>query len=290
MKRYNSIAELLTDYREINNISQTEFAERINVDTRTVQRWERGETLIKSEKEEEIVVETLLPYQLIRNLNAVIPIPTYFDFRIRKYAVTELSNDLPEAQWFKKEFQVYNNNVRKIDYSFDIKYLIKYLEFQKNVPSNILLAIKKAIEILPELNLIVTDDAGYYSGHCIIFPLKKETYDKIKNKEIAEEQICETDLINYKTQELYVFYNYDITADNNSHFYYLVNSTLKFFRSLSNKNYVFGGIATRYDSFELNEQLGIQIVWSEDPKLDKANIEIYPRFYEGTLTAFLNNS
>ena len=67
MKRYNSIGELLIDYREINNISQVEFAEKMNVDAGTVQRWERGETLVKSDKEEEIVVNTFLPYQLMRN-------------------------------------------------------------------------------------------------------------------------------------------------------------------------------------------------------------------------------
>ena len=70
MKKYNSIGELLVDYRKIKQSSQAEFAARLNVDIRTVQRWENGSTLIKPDKEEDIVMETLLPYQLLRNLNA----------------------------------------------------------------------------------------------------------------------------------------------------------------------------------------------------------------------------
>lgn len=289
MKRYDSIGELIIDYREINGISQTEFAEKINVDTRTVQRWERGVTLIKGDKEEDIVVETLLPYQLIRNLNSEIAIPTYYDFKVRKYSTSELSNDVPDASWFKTEFNITNKNVREIDYNFDIKYLKRYLEFQKNVPKNILQAIQKAIEILPELNLIVTDNSGYYSGHFIIFPLNLSAYEKLKNKEITEEEITVNDLVNYKTQDPFIFYNYDITADNNFNMYYLVNKSMRFFKKLKAVNYIYCGIVTRYDTFKLNEQLGSEIVWKEEPKLDKAKIKIYPRFYKGDFKNFLTD-
>lgn len=287
MKRFESIGELLIAYREINNLSQSDFAEKINVDTRTIQRWERGETLVKAEKEEDIVIATFLPYQLIRNLNSTIPIPTYYDFRIRKYSTNEISNELPDAIWFKKDFKVEHENIRTIDYNFDIKYLIRYLNFQKNVPNNILEAIKKAVEIVPELNKVITDDAGYYSGHSIIFPISVSAFEKLKNKEIKEDQITVNDLVDFKKQDLYIFYNYDIAADNNFNTYYLVNNMLKFFKSIETTNYVYCGIITRYDSFKVNEQIGIEIVWQDEPKLDKANIEVYPRFCVGNFNNYL---
>lgn len=289
MKKYDSIAELLVDYREINNISQTEFAEKINVDIRTVQRWERGETLIKSEKEEEIVVETFLPYQLIRNLNSAIAIPTYYDFRVRKYSTSEFLNDIPDADWFKKEFNISNRNVRKIDYDYDIKYLKKFLEVRQNIPNHVLMAIKKAIEILPDLNLIVTDDSGYYAGQSIVLPINNLTFQKLRNKEITEEEITVNDLADYKKQEKAIFYNFEISADNNFSLYYLVNHILRFFYDLNNTNYLYCCVATRYDSFLLNEQLGLNIVWQEKPTLDKVNLEIYPRFYEGNFKSFLTD-
>ena len=83
MKKYSTIGELLIDYRKINQQSQADFAASLNVDIRTVQRWENGSTLIKPDKEEDIVNETLLPYQLVRNLNANVPISTYYDFSLR---------------------------------------------------------------------------------------------------------------------------------------------------------------------------------------------------------------
>ena len=161
------------------------------------------ETLIKNDKEEEIVIETYLPYQLIRNLNSQIAIPTFYDFRIRRYSTTELGNDFPDAKWFKKEFYISNKNVRTIDYDYDIKHLKKFFEFQQNIPRNTLLAIRKAIEILPEINLIVTDDSGYYAGQSIIFPINEATFKKLKNREITEEEITANDIVNYKTQNYF---------------------------------------------------------------------------------------
>lgn len=287
MKRYESIGELLIDYREVNDLSQAEFADKINVDTRTIQRWERGETLVKSEKEEEIVVETFMPYQLIRNLNSAIVIPTYYDFRIRKYSLDELSNEVPDAFWFKKTLNSQNNNIRLLDFKFDLDYLKRFLNFQREVSESILETIKKATELLPELNLIITDDSGYYSGHAIVFPIKYKTYLKLLNKEISEDEITANDLIDYKKEKQPVFYNYEITADCNFDLYYLVNSTLRFFKGLSNVDYIYAAYATRYDSFKVNEQIGFKVLWKEKPTVDKLGFEIFPRFYSGDFKTYL---
>jgi len=52
-------------------------------------------------------------------------------------------------------------------------------------------------------------------------------------------------------------------------------------------DYIYGGIATRHDTFKINEQLGLEIIWKEEPKLDKVNVEVYPRFYQGDFKNFL---
>lgn len=101
-----------------------------------------------------------------------------FDFKTRKYSTSELFNEMPSASWFGANFNVSNQNVRLID--FDKKYLIKHIEYHRKIAENILSALEKTIRIIPELNLITTDDSGYYAGFCITFPLKIETYEKIK--------------------------------------------------------------------------------------------------------------
>jgi len=287
MKRYESIGDLLIDYRELHNLSQIDFADKINVDIRTVQRWERGETLIKPEKEEEIVVETFLPYQLVRNLNAAIVIPTYYDFKVRKYSLNEVFNEIPDSYWFKQEVDVSRKNIRTIDFDFDRKYLIKFLELQKEVPNNIIEAIKKSVKILPELNVIITDNSGYYSGHSLIFPISKEAYTKLINKEMAEHELTVNDIVSYKNKETFIIYNYDITADNNFNALYMVANMLKFFKDLNDGDYIYCGYVMRYDTFKLNEQLGMKIAWEEKPRIGKMGIEVHPRFYYGDFKEFL---
>ena len=135
--------------------------------------------MIKSEKEEELVLTTLMPYQLIHNLNAAVPIPTFYNFKTRKYSLNERTNSMPEASWFKDQIEIRTNHLRKIDFDHDIKYIKSFIHSQKR-DENYLNEelIKEAMRILPELNFVLTGDAGYYSGHCITLPLKKESYKK----------------------------------------------------------------------------------------------------------------
>lgn len=286
MKRYESIGELLIDYRTINGISQTDFADKVNVDIRTVQRWESGVTIIKAEKEEEIVVETFLPYQLIRNLNSPIAIPTYYDFSIRKYSQNLFATKLPDAFWFKSIKGTTNPNIRKIDVDLDAKYLGRFLSFQKNISKSLADAAFKAFRILPEMNLISTDDSGFYSGCAIIFPINETTFEKLKNKEMREEDISVKDIVNYKNVKNPYFYSYQVTADNNHDLFYLINEVFNFFRKISEIDYTLCTVALDNDSYLLCEQIGLEILWEDEPSVDKKNFKISPRFYKGDFKEF----
>ncbi len=82
MKKYYSLGELLVDYRSKNGMTQSDFSLKLGADLRTVQRWEKDVTNINEAKVAALVEKTLLPFQLIRNLNASDPIPTFFDLSI----------------------------------------------------------------------------------------------------------------------------------------------------------------------------------------------------------------
>jgi len=288
MKQYFSIGELLIDFRNDRSISQLDLAALLNVDIRTVQRWEKDITLIKPEKEREIADNTLLPYQLIRNLNAAAPIPTYYDFRIRKYSLTELNNDLPDAQWLKDKMNEVSGRIHTIDTQKDMDILRKDLLFQKNnqepIGRNIL---KRAIELLPELNLIIMDDYGNYSGHGIFLPIHMSTYVKFRRKEINESDLRIEDLVNYKTQDKPVFFNYDMTADCNDNLFYLAHRYLSFFEDLADTEYEYCSYTMRYDSYRINEQLGLELLWENEVQRDGLGLEYHPRFYSGNLKKFL---
>lgn len=289
MKKFNSIGELLIDYRAFNNISQSELAFNINVDIRTVQRWERDITLIKPEKEEEIVLETLLPYQLVRNLNATVPIPTYYDFRIRKYSLNEFSKKLPDAAWFKMQINLETERVRPIDYDYDIRHIVQFLDSQHNddhfVNKEL---IKEAVRLLPELNYVITDDSGYYAGHCIIFPIKRTTYLKLRDKTLKKNEIRKSDLVNHDEIEDTIFFNYDTTADCNDNIFYIMATFLRFFRAYIG-DYLFCSYTERVDSLELSKEIGVRVLW-EDAGLQRVKgLETPPRFTEGNFKKFLSS-
>jgi transcriptional regulator with XRE-family HTH domain len=288
MKKYNSLGELLIDYRAFNNLSQTDFAFKIGVDVRTVQRWERGVTLIKSEKEEEIVLQTLLPYQLVRNLNATVPIPTFYDFRIRKYSLNELSTELPDALWFKSQLDIKTNRLRLIDFDFDIRYIIHYIDSQKNDNSYVNTdLIREAVRLAPELNFVLTDDSGYYAGHSLILPIKKSVYEDLKRRKIRKEDLRFEHLCYYKDEKRPVFFNYDITADCNDNIFYLVCEFLRFFRDI-NQDYLFCTYTERYDSYKLSVDSGMELIWEDQELQTELGLEVAPRFMEGTYDAFLD--
>jgi transcriptional regulator with XRE-family HTH domain len=289
MKKYKSIGELLFDYRTENQLSQIDFSSEINVDIRTVQRWEKDITLIKPDKEMEIAEATLLPYQLIRNLNAAIPIPTYYDFRIRKYSLTELNNDLPEASWLKDRMDEFSGRTRTIDPENDMDILKRDLKIQKfnQLPLSKSL-MKRATQVLPELNLIIMDKFHNYSGHCIVLPISDNTFKRLKEKKMTVTEITSNDLVNYKTQEKPVFFNYDITADCNDNVFYLSHQYLKFFSDMQERPYEFCAHTMRYDTYELNEQIGLQLLWEGPVTYDHLGLAYHPRFYTGNFKTYFS--
>ncbi len=288
MKKYTSLGKLLIDYRKINKISQSDFAANLNVDVRTIQRWEKNITLVKPNKEIVLVQETLLPHQLIRNLNAINSIPTFYDFSIRKYALTKLTNSFPEASWFKALMNSATKRVRTIDYEKDIDYIIKQMQFHKPISKDIANVIRESIKLLPEMNLIIEDDSGSYSGHSLVFPLSLSAYKKIKERKFSDNGLNVTDLVNYKTQNKPIFFGFDITADCNDNIYYIANQLFRFVRDLSNQNYLFCSIPLRHDNFEINKQMGLKIIWEDKKEKNKFGLEIAPRFQEGNFKEFLS--
>ncbi len=288
MKKYNALGELLIDYRYFHSLSQRQFADKIEVDIRTVQRWESDITLIKSDIEEKLVLKTLLPFQLIRNLNAVVTIPTFYDFEIRKYALTEMSNELPNADWFKSQIDITTNRIRKIDIDLDFTYIKNLFDYESRAghPINKNLVVE-GLRRLPELNFVIIDDAGYYSGHCITLPIKDQTYEKLKNRTIEWHQIEELDLLlDYKNKEKPIFFNYNITADSNENIFYLVSEYLRFYRDLD-REYLLCAFTERYDTFQLSEKFGMRIIWEDHDNIDEKYTHLAPRFVEGTFDDFL---
>ena len=265
MKRYKNLGDLLLDYREYYVLSQSDLAEKLDVDIRTVQRWERNDTLVRPEKEAELAHVTLLPYQLIRNLNSLKPIPTYYDFRLRKYALSDVDIALPHPEFIKSNINRENPNLQTINVDDELDAALVYIEFQYEGRDIIQKEVlKQAIRLLPELNLILRDSAGFYAGHCIVLPLPFDVYQKLRNREIFNSDIKVSDIINYKSVDKPVFFAYSVTADSNQGISYIDWEIIRFFQQKQFKDYLAASFTKRYDSLELNKSLGLKIVWKEE--------------------------
>ncbi|WP_136482231.1 helix-turn-helix domain-containing protein [Cognatitamlana onchidii] len=290
MQRYDSIGALFIDYRTYNDLSQSEFALILGVDLRTIQRWEKNLTLIKSEKEEDIVLSTLLPYQLIHNLNATVPIPTFYNFNTRKYSLSKQTNSLPKLSWFKDQINLRSSNLRSIDFDYDIKHLDQFITTEKHESNYVNHdLIKEAIRLLPELNYIFTGKAGYYAGHCIVLPISEATYLKLRNRELTNKDLRSKDLIDYKRSERPIFYRYNITGDCNDTIFYIIAHFMRFFRDLKNKNYLICSYTEREDSYYLSLEVGLKIIWEDKELQQKKGLKHPPRFIEGDYVKFLSD-
>ena len=280
MKEYLTIGELLKDFRKLNKMSKVKLAALFDVDVMTVNRWETNITLLKPDKEEEMVDITFIPYQVIRNLNAPISIPTFYDFKLRKYSISKFSNELPDLNWIKSLSEMETNRLRPINKDSDIELIRRASIIQDSISKPISSElIRSATNLLPDLNYILFDTSGFYSGHSVFFPLKREIYQKIRNRTMAEDEITSSDFVDYKNVENPVFYVYDINADCNENLFYISFAIKSFFDKL-NKKHTYASYTSRYDAIKMNEQIGNTLVWEDSEKQKELNSDFAPRLYE----------
>ncbi|MBO3115715.1 helix-turn-helix transcriptional regulator [Winogradskyella sp. DF17] len=288
MRKFLTLGELIKAYRAHHGTSQSDLASKLDVDIRTVIRWEKNETLLNNEKEAQLAEATFIPYQVIRNLNSANQIPVFYDFGLRKYSLSSLSNELPNANWIKSKLDVGTERLKPISSEEDITQIIRHTELQNNplksTNKNLLL---QAAKNLPELNMVLFDQSGYYSGHCVYFSISLATYQKIRSKEMEENQLTANDLVNYKTQDNPIFYCHSITADCNENFFYIIGAVLKFYRDKPLHNYLYALLTSRYDSHNMSNQLGVKTVWEDHEVKEKYNLIDAPRLVEGTFESFL---
>ena len=141
---------------------------------------------------------------------------------------------------------------------------------------------------VPELNMIIVDQSGHYSGHCVYFSIGLDTYKKIRNRSLWEHELQPEHLVNYKHQKTPVFYCHSITADCNENFFYIIGAVLKFYRDTPLKDYIYALLTSRYDSHEMSEQLGVQQIWEDKEAQKKYGMLSAPRLMEGNFVKFLN--
>jgi hypothetical protein len=125
------------------------------------------------------------------------------------------------------------------------------------------------------------DSNGYYAGHCVVFPLKRSVFQQVRDRKMVEGEIKELDLINYRTEQIPIFYVYSMYADCNENNHYMFNPLLNFLRNC--KDYLLCGLAARPDGVLLLEEFGLQKIWEETGYQSEFDSNFIPVFMEGRL-------
>jgi transcriptional regulator with XRE-family HTH domain len=285
MKKYETLAELLIDYRNYHQQSQFELAAKLDVDARTVIRWEKNESLIRQEKETDLVRILGIPHQVIRNLNTENPIPIYFDFLRRVYSFTTLSQNVLSNSVFILDPEIDTNRIHLISSEKDVEFISYIHKLHKNYSPLKAEILLKAAQILPELNLVLYSYSGFFAGHISILPLKYSSYLKIRNDGMLERNLDFNDLAFDMSDSPQVFYYYSLYADSVDNSYYLINRVMFHFLKNKYKEYIFAGISRVKERIDLFKEMGLNVVWEkqiEDDGKSKSTL------LEGTLEYFLS--
>lgn len=272
MKKYSTIGELLVDYRAYHQLSQIDLAAKLDIDVRTVLRWEKNESLINQEKEKSIVEVLGIPHQVIRNLNTEKPIPIYFDLFRRIYSHTRLSQKVLISCELLLDSTIDTNRFNLISKESDIEFVTYIQKLNKNNRPLKAELIMKAARVLPELNVVLYGQSGFYSGHSTVLPLKYDSYLKIRNQEIKEGDLKTSDLEPDLSGNPLVFYYYSVYADSAENYYYILNRLLTYFQRNKFENYIFAGISYRKPKIEFLLEIGLDIIWEEPVEKDSKDM------------------
>ena len=172
MRRYETLGQLLEDFRQLNNMTKSQMAKWIDVDLKSYTRWQKNRSPIHTANIDVLAEKAKIPFEVLFRLNH--EYPTLYDVVTHRYTNCPFDTDfvnrdiLQERLFYTEE----EGNLTPIRNPKDIHEVTECpfpLYFRKGGASQAVMLC--SFKALPELNLILRDPVGYYSGHLICFPL-----------------------------------------------------------------------------------------------------------------------
>lgn len=279
MKKYGNIAELLTEYREHKGLTQVDLAALLDVDSRSIMRWEKGLTQVSRNSEADFARKLSIPFQVIRNLNSDPPITIYYDLDSRLYAHTALGTVISSASFFKDEYPEEEGSVKPINTVREVQFAINHHNEGTDPKPEAIDLLMRAAKLLPDLNLISLDQSMYFSGYVVTLPLKNGPFEALLNNDISLEQLT-TEQLQPQPVENPCFLVVAIYADSIPAAYYLMRPFFDYFRTHKFPKYKVAALAPRAQTLHLWQETGLKVKY---PEL----VNEYPVLVEGDFDMFL---
>ena len=106
---------------------------------------------------------------------------------------------------------------------------------------------------------------------------------------MSESELTVEDLIEPSRMDRPIYYGFDITADCNDNIFYISGQLLRVIRDDPQQDYIYCAMPFRYDNYELNQDIGLRVVWEGEKGTNRYGLEVAPRFQEGNFKDFLSN-
>ncbi len=249
--------ELLKEYRTANQLTQEDLAEKLEVDVRSIARWEKGLTSFSRDKEASFAESLSIPFQVVRNLNSDPPFATYYDIARRTYANSAIGSVVMHASFFIDEFPKEDENLRTISHPKEIEVILNH---RKEVSQTEVIdaeVLKTAAQLLPELNLVALDHSSFFAGHLCILPLTQQSMQKLINQELKPWEI-KTHHLESKMAQPNQFFVYSTYADSIASAYYVMHRLFAYFKEKQFPNYTVCCVAETEENVKLWKQTGLK--------------------------------
>jgi transcriptional regulator with XRE-family HTH domain len=292
MKYYENLGGLLKEYRTYHSWSQEDFAEKLNVDLKSYQRWERNKHPVKEKTMRTISRVTNLPLTVLKSLNAQIAI--YYSIKKHRLAHTKLESEIsvyrelltltpPKDEGISLKFHPLSSadQIRWIK-AFD--HDIYPCEDSCRVET-----VLRAGEIVPELNFISADQEDFPTGYFVCLPLSAKTYVRFKNNQCREGELLPQDLFNVFNFGFGVLYCISTALSTPIQHNILAKAGQHLTKYMNNEKIMICAYAVTKEGHEICQKFKMNPVFENRKEHPSAGTERVPTLYESQLKNLLHH-
>lgn len=227
MEQYHTVGKLLEDLRKSKGLSQAKMAEQLHLSTRTYSRYELNQTRIDVF---DLAETTKIPLEVLFRLSH--GYPTQYNVETRRYSLCPFDNhyinskvlhkllfNTPEVGNIVALKDKANHTSKMINVDFP------FYPYKNKISGKVLY---EASNILPELNISISDPYGYYSGHMICIPLKLSSYNNIRRFNIPEHSLSINDLAEVNNNNQIALHIFSLFTTNSTYAYCIAKRLVYF--------------------------------------------------------------
>jgi transcriptional regulator with XRE-family HTH domain len=284
---YKTLGALLRDYRRTHRIKQARLAKEIEIDQKTLSRWEGGsspghENLLR------LAQHTIFPIELL--LRLAYEIPTLYNVKSHRMAYSGFDTDFVNRKLLQKELFVGGPDTT-IEVTQARDSLAHVLRRKRQIYTEARWVADKVVgrasELAPPLNLVAHGYGQTYVGHLLVLPVNKSAYQALRSQGRRERQIELADLVDLHAPDLGALHIYSLHASTSHVAYILLQrmiiALLQSWDQLEKK----GCYLTRYtvteDGLELSSKMEMREVFTDVAEHRSARTEVVPEFREARI-------